>query len=64
MNVIEKEQLAAQMVAVMDAHFSRPDAEQKKRLLNLASQQIDAALFLQNGQQVVHDGEGRCIAPG
>ena len=43
MNLIEEEQIAAQLVAVMDAHFSRPSPEQKRRLLALAAQQIAAA---------------------
>ena len=42
MNLIEKEQLAAQIVAVMDAHLSRPDAGLKQQILKLADQQIDA----------------------
>jgi len=43
MNALEKEQLAAQLVAVMDAHFERPDPNEKRYLLRLAEQQIQAA---------------------
>jgi len=39
-DVVEQEQLAAQIVALMDAHFQRPTVEQKIRILNLAHQQI------------------------
>jgi len=42
-DVVEQEQLAAQIVAVMDAHFQRPTAEQKRHILNLAEGQIRAA---------------------
>ena len=41
-DVVEQEQLAAQVVALMDAHFQRPTAEQKKRILKLAVGQITA----------------------
>ena len=43
MNAVEREQLAAQVVAVMDAHFQRPDADAKRHILGLAGQQIEAA---------------------
>ena len=39
---VEQEQLAAQVVAVMDAHFHRPTAEEKNRILKLAADQISA----------------------
>ena len=42
-DVVEQEQLAAQVVALMDAHFQRPTVEQKNRILRLASDQIRAA---------------------
>jgi len=41
-DLIDQEQLAAQLVAVMDAHFQRPDAEAKVRILRLAEGQIAA----------------------
>lgn len=42
-DVIEQEQLAAQIVAVMDAHFRRPTAAQKRHILKLAAEQVKAA---------------------
>ena len=42
LNPVDQEQLAAQIVAVMDAHFKRPDGEEKNRILQLASEQITA----------------------
>lgn len=42
-DVIDREQLAAQIVAVMDAHFQRPSPEEKARILRLAEQQVKAA---------------------
>jgi hypothetical protein len=41
-DVVEQEQLAAQVVAVMDAHFHRPTAQEKNRILQLAAEQISA----------------------
>jgi len=41
-DAIEQEQLAAQVVAVMEAHFHRPTAEEKNRILKLAAEQISA----------------------
>ena len=41
--LIDQEQLAAQVVAVMDAHFQRPTADQKRHILKLAESQIRAA---------------------
>jgi hypothetical protein len=47
-DVIDQEQLAAQLVAMMDAHFQRPSAEEKRHVLrlalNLASDQNNDAL--------------------
>jgi hypothetical protein len=43
LNCVEQEQLAAQVVAVMDSHFRRPTAEEKNKVLRLASGQITAA---------------------
>jgi hypothetical protein len=40
--LIEQEQLAAQMVAVLDAHFKRPDYEEKLSILKAARQQVEA----------------------
>ena len=40
---IEQEQLAAQVVAVKDAHFKRPAAEEKQYILTLTRQQINSA---------------------
>jgi hypothetical protein len=40
---VDQEQLAAQVVAVMDSHFQRPTADQKRRILRLAEAQIRAA---------------------
>lgn len=39
-DLLDQEMLAAQVVAIMDAHFERPDFEQKLRILELAKQQI------------------------
>ena len=39
-DVIDQEQLAAQLVAVMDAHFQRPSTAEKRHILMLASQQL------------------------
>lgn len=45
---IPQEQSAAQVIAVMDAHFKRPDAKEKNRILQLASQQITAETLAQD----------------
>jgi hypothetical protein len=37
---IDREQLAAQLVAVLDAHFQRPTPEEKRHILQLADRQI------------------------
>jgi hypothetical protein len=42
-DLLDQEQLAAQIVAIMDAHFQRPSLAEKKAILRLASGQIDAA---------------------
>ncbi|QEE27282.1 hypothetical protein FTW19_04200 [Terriglobus albidus] len=44
--LLEKEQLAAQMIAVLDAHFKRPDYEEKLAILETARQQIEAMRLL------------------
>lgn len=42
LNAIEQEQMAAQIVSIMDAHFRRPGSTEKKWILTLAAQQITA----------------------
>lgn len=42
LGAIEREQLAAQVVAVMQAHFTRPGPEQMKQVLNSAVDQVTA----------------------
>lgn len=42
-DIVQREQLAAQVVAVMDAHWGRPTAEEKRCILRSAQQQIEAA---------------------
>jgi hypothetical protein len=39
-DVIDQEQLAAQLVAIMDAHFQRPSADEKRYVLRLAASQL------------------------
>jgi len=51
---IDQEQLAAQVVAIMDAHFQRPSADEKLRLLDLARAQVTATRAL------CHDREAVC----
>jgi hypothetical protein len=41
-DLVDQEQLAAQLVAVMDAHFQRPDSQKKRHILRLAANQIEA----------------------
>ena len=41
-SLILKEQLAAQAVAVIDAHWKRPDADEKLAILKAACQQVEA----------------------
>jgi hypothetical protein len=43
-DVVDREQLAAQVVSIMDAHFQRPSVAEKRQILQLATQQIDAAI--------------------
>jgi hypothetical protein len=38
---VEREQLAAQIVAIMKAHFARPGPEEMKAILACASHKID-----------------------
>ncbi len=42
MDLIRKEQLASQIVAIMQADWNRPSACEMKDILRAASQQIDA----------------------
>ena len=41
-DLIDQEMLASQIVAIMDAHWAKPDAEQKRDILRRAEQQIAA----------------------
>lgn len=41
MDNIRKTQLAVQMIALMDADFTRPGDEEKKEILHIARTQID-----------------------
>jgi hypothetical protein len=42
-DLIDQEMLASQVVAIMDAHWCRPDAAQKRDILRRAEQQIAAS---------------------
>jgi hypothetical protein len=44
--LIEQEQLAAQAVAVLDASFKRPTADEKLAILKAACQQVEAMRLL------------------
>jgi hypothetical protein len=44
--LIEQEQLAAQAVAVLDAHFKRPTCDEKLAILKAACQQVEAMRLL------------------
>jgi hypothetical protein len=48
---IDQEQLAAQVVAIMDAHWARPSAEQKKDILGKAERQIEAGELIRQDQR-------------
>jgi hypothetical protein len=37
---IDQEQLAAQVISIMDAHFQRPTIEEKLHILELARKQV------------------------
>jgi hypothetical protein len=41
-DLIDQEQLAAQVVAIMDAHIQHPSAEEKRHILRLAERQIES----------------------
>ena len=47
---IIREQLANQLVAVMDAHFTRPTDDQKREILQTAERQIMALRRLAEDQ--------------
>lgn len=50
---IDREQIAAQIVALMDAHFQRPNADEKCHILHLAERQIkDATSSFQKAGEV------------
>ncbi len=40
--LMEREQLAAQIVAIMQAHFTRPGPEEMKEVLRSATEQVNA----------------------
>jgi hypothetical protein len=40
--LIEQDQMAAQVVAILDAHFKRPNADEKLEILKAARQQVEA----------------------
>jgi len=42
---IDREQLAAQLVSVMNAHFQRPNAEEKRYILQIAARQVSDEQF-------------------
>jgi len=42
LGVLEREQLAAQIVAIMQAHFTRPGPEEMKEILHSAVEQVTA----------------------
>ena len=46
MNAVDKEQLAAEVIAVLDAHLGRPDVAVKKKILGLAAQQMLKSLLV------------------
>jgi hypothetical protein len=50
-DLIDQEIVASQVVAIMDAHWARPDAEQKRYILRRAEQQIEAALLITEVQK-------------
>lgn len=45
--LIRREQIAAQVVAVMQAHFSRPGPDEMKEILRCAEGQITALVLSQ-----------------
>jgi len=40
--LLKREQIAAQIVAIMQAHFSRPGPEEMKQILQCAEEQVTA----------------------
>jgi hypothetical protein len=51
-DLIDQEQLAAQVVAIMNAHFHRPSDDEKREILSLATQQIRAAAQLRHEESL------------
>lgn len=49
-DLIDQEQLAAQVVAIINAHFQRPTADEKHHILRLAADQIRAAEVLKSAR--------------
>lgn len=52
-DIIDQEQLAAQLVAIMNAHFQRPTKDEQLHILNLAKQQLlssDDVRFSEEGR--------------
>jgi hypothetical protein len=61
-DLIDQEMLASQVVAIMDAHWARPNAAQKKDILRRAEQQI-AAGFNRPAQQGLAIASQDCGTP-
>jgi hypothetical protein len=59
-DVIDQEQLAAQLVAIMDAHFQRPSADEKRYVLRLAASQL---CDLNDGVQASSEVQSRPLVP-
>jgi hypothetical protein len=41
-DLLKREQIAAQIVAIMQAHFSRPEPQEMQEILHCAKGQVDA----------------------
>jgi hypothetical protein len=52
---IDHEQLAAQLVAVMNAHFQRPTTEEKLGILRMAERQLGAEATCEAISQRPHE---------
>jgi hypothetical protein len=50
-DAVDQEQMAAQLVAVMDAHFQRPNGDEKRLILKLAEQQITSSEALPSNDE-------------
>lgn len=46
-DAIDQEQLAAQLIAMMNAHFHRPNDDEKRHILILAARQLETARTLE-----------------